>query len=91
MSQKPKTIKVTVDKSHLLTLGEKMYVESIELLRELVNNAYDADATEVNVTVSPDKIIVEDNGAGMNESPDYKKMVRSRLHEIEDEIEYLET
>ena len=44
-----KTIKVTVDKSHLLTLGERMYVESIELIRELVNNAYDADATEVEV------------------------------------------
>jgi len=67
MPKKPKTIKVTVDKSHLLTLGEKMYVESIELLRELVNNAYDADATEVNVIISPDKIAVEDNGIGMNE------------------------
>lgn len=64
---KPKTIKVTVDKSHLLTLGERMYVESIELIRELVNNAYDADATEVDVTISPDKIVVEDNGLGMNE------------------------
>lgn len=40
-------IKVTVDKSHLFTLGEKMYRESIEFVRELVNNAYDADATEV--------------------------------------------
>lgn len=44
---KQKTIKVLVEKSHLLTLGERMYIESIELLRELVNNAYDADATMV--------------------------------------------
>ena len=29
------TIKVIVDKSHSLTLGERMYVESIELIREL--------------------------------------------------------
>jgi len=60
-------IKVKVDKSHLLTLGEKMYRESIEFIRELVNNAYDADATEALVMISDDKITVEDNGAGMNE------------------------
>lgn len=62
-----KTIKVTVDKSHLLTLGEQMYVESIELIRELVNNAYDADATEVYVTVTPESVVIEDDGSGMNE------------------------
>ncbi len=62
------TIKVTVEKGHLLTLGERMYVESIELVRELVNNAYDADATDVYVTLSPTSIVIEDNGSGMNES-----------------------
>lgn len=62
-----KTIKVTVDKSHLLTLGERMYSASIELIRELVSNAYDADATEVYVTINPETIVVEDNGSGMNE------------------------
>lgn len=61
------TIQVTVDKNHLIALGERMYIESIELIRELVNNAYDADATEVKVIISEDKIIVEDNGSGMNE------------------------
>lgn len=68
MPQNQKTIKVTVDKSHLLTLGERMYTESIELLRELVNNAYDADATEVYVNITSDQIVVEDNGSGMNEN-----------------------
>lgn len=57
---------VAVDKSHLITIGERLYSESIELIRELVNNAYDADATEVRVTVSDDAIVVEDNGAGMD-------------------------
>ena len=57
---------VTVDKSHLVTIGEKLYAESIELIRELVNNAYDADATLVNVSVTRDSIIVEDNGTGMD-------------------------
>jgi hypothetical protein len=63
---KQKTIKVIVEKSHLLTLGERMYIESIELIRELVNNAYDADATKVYIAISPEAIEVEDNGSGMS-------------------------
>jgi len=66
MFNKTNKIKVTVDKSHLFTLGERMYRESIEFVRELVNNAYDADASEVFVLINEEKIIVEDNGAGMN-------------------------
>ena len=57
---------VTVDKSHLVTIGERLYTESIELIRELVNNAYDADAAEVKVTVTPESVSVEDNGTGMD-------------------------
>lgn len=60
------TIEVTVDKSHLITIGERLYGESIELVRELVNNAYDADATEVYITVKDDEIVVKDNGTGMD-------------------------
>ena len=57
---------VTVDKSHLVTIGERLYAESIELIRELVNNAYDADASAVKVTVTPESVSVEDNGTGMD-------------------------
>ncbi len=57
---------VTVDKSHLITIGERLYAESIELIRELVNNAYDADATLVKVTVTETPVCVEDNGTGMD-------------------------
>lgn len=57
---------VTVDKSHLITIGEKLYSESIELIRELVNNAYDADATEVDITMTDEWIEVRDNGSGMD-------------------------
>lgn len=67
MTQASRTIKVTVDKSHLLTLGERMYVESIELIRELVNNSYDADAQEVFVTITPETVVIEDDGGGMDE------------------------
>lgn len=64
--KKEDKIKVTVHKGHLVTLGERMYVEAVELIRELVNNAYDADATEVFVTIAPEIVVVEDNGSGMN-------------------------
>jgi|WetSurMetagenome_2_1015567.scaffolds.fasta_scaffold00020_58 hypothetical protein len=59
-------IQVTVDKSHIITIGERLYAESIEFIRELVNNAYDADATLVEITVSEDSIEIKDNGAGMD-------------------------
>ncbi len=62
----PSTLRVRVDKSHLITIGERLYTESIELIRELVNNAYDADATEVRVTLTEDFVRVEDNGTGMD-------------------------
>jgi hypothetical protein len=64
--QSAEYLPVTVDKSHLITIGERLYAESIELIRELVNNAYDADATQVNVTVTESSVCVEDNGAGMD-------------------------
>ncbi len=57
---------VTVDKSHLITIGERLYSESIELIRELVNNAYDADATEVDIRMTDELIEIKDNGTGMD-------------------------
>jgi len=62
-----RSIPVVVDKSHLLTIGEKLYTEKLSFLRELVNNAYDADATEVQVEISPSRIIIRDDGIGMDE------------------------
>ncbi len=60
------TLPVTVDRSHLIVIGEKLYGRALELVRELVNNAYDADATEVHVRVADDAIEVEDDGSGMD-------------------------
>lgn len=59
-------IPVTIDKSHIITIGERLYTESIEFIRELVNNAYDADATIVEIIVSEDTIEIRDNGSGMD-------------------------
>ncbi len=66
MSNEVSHLTITVDKSHILSLGERLYEQSIELIRELVNNAYDADATRVDVTVSGKEIVVADNGDGMD-------------------------
>ncbi len=60
------SLEVTVDKRHIISIGERLYAESVELLRELVNNAYDADATKVRVEIAPDRVTVRDNGAGMD-------------------------
>lgn len=59
-------ITVTIDKSHIITIGERLYTESIEFVREIVNNAYDADATLVEIVVGEDIIEIKDNGAGMD-------------------------
>lgn len=59
-------IPVTIDKSHIITIGERLYAESIEFVRELVNNAYDADATLVEITLSEGSIEIRDNGSGMD-------------------------
>ncbi len=59
-------IPVTIDKSHIITIGERLYTESIEFVRELVNNAYDADATLVEILVTDDAIEIRDNGTGID-------------------------
>ena len=63
MEVKRETLPITVDKSHLITIGEKLYTQSIELIRELVNNAYDADASVVEVDTAEDKIVIKVMGA----------------------------
>lgn len=59
-------IPVTIDKSHIITIGERLYAESIEFIREIVNNAYDADATLVEIVIFDDAIEIRDNGTGMD-------------------------
>lgn len=59
-------IPIQFDKSHLSTIGERLYTQSLDLIRELVANAYDADATSVKITVGDETIAVEDNGIGMD-------------------------
>jgi len=82
-------IPVDFDKSHIITLGRRMYKQSIDLIRELVNNSYDADATRVDIELSSNSIIVKDNGLGMGMQDlrqyftigsQYKKQTRRSPH-----------
>lgn len=66
MNEEISSLEITVDKSHIINIGERLYEQSIELIRELVNNAYDADATRVDVTASENELVVADNGEGMD-------------------------
>lgn len=61
-------IPIRIDKSHLSTIGERLYSQSLDLIRELVANAYDADATVVKIKADESSIVVEDDGLGMNRS-----------------------
>jgi len=60
----------SVDSSLLFELGERLVAKPSIALAELVKNAYDADATEVKVTLQKvgkpgGTIIIEDDGHGM--------------------------
>ena len=60
--------KIDIDKKLLRLLGEQLYGDTPSIISELVQNAYDADATAVWITINtktPKSIIVADNGIGM--------------------------
>ena len=76
---------LTVDKRIVLLLSASTYENFPRALRELVSNAYDADATTVTVDISSRKktVIVNDNGSGM--TPDEFDFFLSRIRR-DDEI-----
>jgi len=54
-----------VDLRLLLELGERLISRDEVAIVELVKNAYDADADEVNISIDSSKIEIEDDGYGM--------------------------
>lgn len=59
-------IPVSFEKSHLTTIGSRLYTQSLDLIRELVSNEYDADALSVKIILNERDLLVEDDGAGMD-------------------------
>lgn len=47
-------------------LGLNLYSNTSAVLSEVVANAWDADATEVNIEIDRNRILITDNGIGMN-------------------------
>lgn len=47
-------------------LGLNLYSNTSAVLSEVVANAWDADATEVQIEISGDNVAIKDNGNGMN-------------------------
>ncbi len=67
LSAAPRRIKFAVDSALLRELGQRLVGNQYVALAELVKNAYDADATEVELLFESDQISVVDNGHGMTE------------------------
>ena len=59
------TLSFSVETRLLRELGERLVKEPEVALVELIKNAYDADAVECGVEYGADRIVVEDDGAGM--------------------------
>ena len=61
--------KINIDKKVLRLLGAQLYGDTPSIIAELVQNAYDADASAVWITIETTKedntITVQDNGIGM--------------------------
>jgi hypothetical protein len=70
-------------------LSSGLYESPAACLKELINNAYDADATEVVMSVRPDAdiIIINDNGTGMTRETfvnHFRRIAESRKRAITD-------
>lgn len=57
-----------IDLRILNHLGIHLYSNVAAVLSEAVANAWDAEATEVSIDISPDSITIRDNGSGMNKA-----------------------
>lgn len=58
--------KMTLDLQLLNHLGLNLYSNASAVISETVANSWDADATEVNIVITDDSIIISDNGCGMD-------------------------
>jgi hypothetical protein len=72
-------------------LSSGLYESPAACLKELINNSYDAGATSVNVYVKPDadRIIIEDDGIGLNRAEfeaHFKRISESHKRDESDKI-----
>ena len=70
VSQDPNNVRFSVDAGHIQRLGAELVGKKDTALSELIKNAFDADATEVDLDFKDSKsaggaLIISDNGSGM--------------------------
>lgn len=63
-----KEYKMNINPRILELLGPSLYTNIYYIIAELIANAYDADAENVYIIISDDRITVEDDGTGMSYS-----------------------
>ncbi|GJL89583.1 MAG: histidine kinase [Minwuia thermotolerans] len=71
VSQDPSNIRFSVDAGHIQRLGVELVGKKDTALSELIKNAYDADASEVNLNFENSRSVggtlkISDNGSGMS-------------------------
>ena len=69
---------MTLNLQLLNHLGLNLYSNAPAVISEAVANAWDADATKVEITIKEDTIEIFDNGCGMNVQDINNKYLRSR-------------
>ena len=72
VDEDPMTVRFTVDAGHIQRLGVELVGKQGTALSELIKNAYDADATEVELSFSGQgrkggTLVISDNGVGMSD------------------------
>ena len=70
VSQDPTNVRFSVDAGHIQRLGVELVGKKDTALSELIKNAFDADATEVNLSFENSNnvggsLVISDNGSGM--------------------------
>ena len=65
-------------------LGKGLYRSFATVIAEAISNSWDAEATEVYITIEKDKLTVEDNGRGMNSEDFQSKFLRIGYSRRED-------
>lgn len=76
---------MTITLNVLNHLGINLYSNVPAVLSEVVANAWDADADEVNIEIQPGKIIISDNGHGMDENDINERYLSVGYERREDE------